>query len=120
LSLPPIYLDDCAYDKVLVRHLQDAGHQVITPPEVGLSGAEDPEHFQRAKKEGWVLLTKNPRDFAELHEADRGHAGILAVCQDNDPSRDMTYADVVQAIANLLAAGVTLTGECHILNAWRY
>jgi hypothetical protein len=120
LSLPPIYLDNCAYDKALVKHLQDAGHQVITPPEVGLQGADDQAHFQRAQKEGWVLLTKNPRDFEELHEADRGHAGIFAICQDNDPSRDMTYADIVRAIANLVGAGVPLAGEYHILNAWRY
>jgi hypothetical protein len=120
VSLPPIYLDDCAYDKELVRQLKAADRQVITPPEANLGGAKDKAHFDRAKREGWILLTKNPRDFRELHDADCAHSGILAIYQDNDPTKDMTYGDIVRAIANLENAGVTLTGEFHILNDWRY
>jgi hypothetical protein len=115
-----IYLDDCAYDKILAKLLQDAGHSVTTPYDASIDGQDDQIHFDRALRERWVLLTKNPRDFEELHKANRGHAGILAIYQDNDPSRDMAYADIVRAVANLEGAGVPLAGEFHILNCWRY
>jgi hypothetical protein len=51
---------------------------VIRPVDAGLSGAADDLHFARAIKEGWTLLTKNPRDFLELHEKNNQHYGILA------------------------------------------
>ncbi|MGH2350544.1 MAG: hypothetical protein ACRDJN_02890 [Chloroflexota bacterium] len=44
----------------------------------------------------------------------------LLVHEDNDPTRDMTDADIVQAIANLLAAGLPIAGQVHVLNHWRY
>jgi hypothetical protein len=109
-----------AYDKALIKCLQAAGHRVITPPEAGSTGARDAVHFRRAKQEGWILLTKNPRDFVVLHEADRDHAGALVIYQDNDPGRDMTHMEIVGAIANLERAAIPLAGEIHILNRWRY
>jgi hypothetical protein len=115
-----IYLDDCAYDKILARLLRNSGHRVITPADAGISGEGDPVQLRRAAQEGWVLLTKNPRDFEELHKADSKHAGILAIYQDNDPQRDMSHAEIVRAIANLENAGVSLEGEFHVLNRWRY
>ena len=73
-----IYLDDCAYAKALVQLLRAAGHRVVTPIEAGISGKADAEHLQFAASQGLVLLTKNPDDFAQLHEASSEHAGILA------------------------------------------
>jgi predicted nuclease of predicted toxin-antitoxin system len=115
-----IYLDDCAFAKTLVQFLQAAGHRVVTPLEAGTSGKADEEHFQFAVSQGLVLLTKNPDDFAQLHEASPKHAGILVIYQDNDPDRDMTYAEIVRAISNLESAGITLTNSFQVLNAWRY
>lgn len=114
------YLDDCAYGKELVRLLDAVGHQVTTPPQAGTVGQEDEVHLRRAAELGLVLITKNPDDFLELHAKNPQHAGILIVYQDNDPSRDMSHAEIVRAIANLERAGVTLPGCCHVLNAWRY
>ena len=34
-----------------------------------------------------TIITKNPADFKALHDLDQRHSGILAVYQDNDPSR---------------------------------
>jgi len=52
------------------------------------------------------------------------YAVILAVYQDNDPSRDMSNADIVRAIRNLEEAvqqgGSPLHGAFHVLNDWRY
>jgi hypothetical protein len=115
-----IYLDDCACAKGLITLLEAAGHQVVTPTVAGLAGADDEFHARYAKDNGLVLLTKNPGDFLELHKQDANHPGMLVVYQDNDPNRDMSYADIVRAIANLEAAAVTLAGSFHVLNAWRY
>jgi hypothetical protein len=67
-----------------------------------------------------VLFTKNPKDFEQLHREGHTHAGIFAVYQDNDSTRDVSHADVVRAIANLEAAGVPIAGQFHVLNQWRY
>jgi predicted nuclease of predicted toxin-antitoxin system len=114
-----IYLDDCAYAKTLVQLLRTAGHRVVTPVEAGTSGKADEIHLQFAASQGLVLLTKNPDDFAQLHETLPEHAGILVIYQDNDPNRDMAYADIVRAIGNLERAGITLSKSLQVLNAWR-
>jgi hypothetical protein len=62
------------------------------------------------------LKTLNPRDFKALHDQDATHAGILAVYQDNDPTRDMRYADIVRAIANLERSVPQIAGGFWILN----
>jgi hypothetical protein len=86
-----LYLDDCVYAKALVQLLCAPGHQVTTPIQAGTSGKADEVHLQFAASQGMVLLTENPDDFAQLHEASGNHAGILAIYQDNDPDRDMAY-----------------------------
>ena len=115
-----IYLDDSAYDKELVRCLEQAGHQVVTPVLAGITGQPDEIHFRYAIHHGLALLTKNPDDFMELHDRDSKHMGILVIYQDNDPDRDMNHGDIVRAIANLVNAGITLLGTVQVLNAWRY
>jgi putative tricarboxylic transport membrane protein len=58
-----MYLDDCAYAKGLVRVLEAAGHEVVTPAQAGLTGRDDPVHFRHAANNSLVLLTKNPDIF---------------------------------------------------------
>jgi hypothetical protein len=115
-----IYLDDCANDKELAALLRAAGHHVVIPAAAGLTGRPDPAHLAYAAANNLVLLTKNPNDFKDLHDAGQFHTGIFGVYQDNDLSRDMSYAEIVRAIANLENAGITIAGEFHVLNAWRY
>jgi predicted nuclease of predicted toxin-antitoxin system len=115
-----IYLDDRAYAKELAALLRTAGHEVVTPSEAGTSKKADPIHFAYAASHGLVLLTRDPHDFEQLHQADQAHAGILAIYQDNDPERDMSYGDIVRALGNLEQAGVELRGTFQSLNAWRY
>jgi hypothetical protein len=67
-----------------------------------------------------LLLTKNPRDFEELHTRYPQPPGILSVYQDNDPTKDMSVVDIVRAIENLIAAGMPMAGQFIPLNAWRY
>jgi hypothetical protein len=51
------------------------------------------------------------------HDLDQRHSGIFGVYQDNDPSRDMSNADVVRAIRNLEEAarqgGPSIPAEFH-------
>ncbi|HEY7310995.1 MAG TPA: DUF5615 family PIN-like protein [Gemmataceae bacterium] len=121
-----LYLDDCSNSDLLADLLRQAGHEVVRPSDEGveLIGEDDDVHFDFAAAHGLTLITKNPADFKSLHDLDPRHAGILAVYQDNDPSRDMSSADIVRAIQNLEEAaqqgGPSIHGEFHILNDWRY
>lgn len=117
-----LYLDDCANSRELHRRLIEAGHDVETPGNVrpSLAGADDSAHFLHARATGRVILTLNARDFEVLHDRGPGHAGIFAVYQDNNPAKDMSYRDIVQAIANLESIGAPIAGAFWVLNAYRW
>jgi predicted nuclease of predicted toxin-antitoxin system len=103
-----------------VRLLRQAGYEVVTPFDANLAGQPDAVHFGYATSRDLILLTKNPRDFEELHTRYPEHPGILSVYQDNDPTKDMSVADIVRAIQNIIAAGAPIAGQFIPLNAWRY
>lgn len=119
-----LYLDDCANSDLLADLLRQSGHRVVRPADSGLIGADDDVHFAFAAANHLTIITKNPSDFENLHDREPSHAGILAVYQDNDPSRDMSDAEIVRAIRNLEAAsqsgGDPIEGRFHSLNDWRY
>jgi hypothetical protein len=118
-----LYLDDDTAKAVLATLLRKAGHQVVIPAGVGLSGADDAEHLLHAAQQSLVVVTGNHDDFRVLHllvRATQGrHPGILVVRRDNDPSRDMKDRDMVRAISKLEAAGIPIENELHVLNHWR-
>jgi Domain of unknown function (DUF5615) len=117
-----LYLDDCANADLLAHLLTQAGHAVVRPGDVGTLGVADDVHLTYAAAHRLVLITKNPHDFQDLHDVDQNHAGIFAVYQDNDPSRDLSPADIVAAIRKIEEAvphGYVIAGEFHNLNAWR-
>ena len=116
-----LYLDECAFSYERKRLLQAAGHDVQTPADVRppLTGADDIVHLAHAGATGRALLTRNPRDFKNLHDQDPHHSGILAIYQDNNLAKDMSDADIVRAIANLERSGLPIVGEFWGLNAFR-
>jgi predicted nuclease of predicted toxin-antitoxin system len=118
-----LYLDDDSAKGLLAVLLRKAGHRVVLPIDVGLAAASDPRHLIYAVQQDLVLLSKNYKDFLDLHDlvrATRGqHPGLLVIRSDNDPSRDMKDRDIVRAIANLERVGVPATNEFQILNHWR-
>jgi hypothetical protein len=118
-----LYLDDDSANPLQARLLRYAGHDVVFPRDVGLSGEPDSVHLTHAIRDTRVLLTKNYADFERLHNliaaAQGHHAGILVVRQDNDPKRDLSPRGIVRAIAKLEAAGVPIADSYHILNHWR-
>jgi predicted nuclease of predicted toxin-antitoxin system len=117
-----LYLDDCAFSHRLRQLLCHAGHDVEAPADTvpPLTGAGDAVHFAHAKATDRVILTLNPRDFKALHDQDSNHPGILTVYQDNDPTKDMSYSDIVQAIANLERNVAKIAGGFWSLNAYRW
>ena len=118
-----LYLDDDSVHSVLVRLLQNAGHDLRIPANLGLTGREDPVHFRFAIRENRVLLTSNYKDFHWLHElileAKGHHPGIFVVRKDNNPKRDLTSVGIVRAIAKLETANQPIIDQYTVLNQWR-
>lgn len=117
-----LYLDDCSFAHELRRLLREAGHDVETAADVvpPLTGKADLAHWRHAKAVGRAIVTRNPKDFESLHALDPEHLGVIAIYLDNDPTRDMSHRDVVRAIANLEATGVTIAGGFWPLNSYRW
>ena len=118
-----IYIDEDMAAGLVVRLLQNAGHDVETPAGLGLLGRSDAIQLTCAIHEQRACLTGNYDDFEELHwlvrEANGSHTGIIVVRQDNDPARDLTPKGIVAAIRKLEAAGVPIANEYIVLNHWR-
>ena len=117
-----LYLDDCANSDLLAELLTHAGHRVVRPADVGLTGEDDDVHLSHAVQHGLIVVTKDPDDFHELHPLNPNHHGIFGIYQDNDLGKDMSHADVVRAIANIEAAslhGYPIAQEFHNLNLWQ-
>ena len=118
-----LYLDDDLAAPLLARLLRNAGHDVNMPTDVGLTGEHDAVHLRHAALDGRCVVTANRDDFQHLHnlaiDLAGHHAGILVVCKDNDPKRDLTNPGIVRAIRNLLAANVPIADQFIVLNHWR-
>jgi len=117
------YLDDCADANDLTFLLRQAGYAVRTPRTEQTRGVDDAVHLEYAAARGLALVTKNPKDFRDLHQEwqaqGRSHHGIFLIYEDNIRGKDMEPADIVQAIEKLLASGLPVRNELHVLNHWR-
>jgi predicted nuclease of predicted toxin-antitoxin system len=118
-----LYLDDDSASLRLTQLLRKAGHDVQIPADVGLRGRKDPVHLRHAIGADRICVTKNYKDFEELHllvlGAQGHHPGIWVVRNDNNPKRDLDAPGIVRAIAKLLAAKVPIADDYIILNHWR-
>jgi len=113
-------LDEDSQAKYLVNLLQAAGHDVVTVNSVDLMSRPDLVVLDFARQDERVLLTRNCDDFQELHQLNSIHSGVLAVYQDSDPAKNMSYKEIVKAIANLESAGYALRNRFVVLNQWNY
>ena len=73
-----------------------------------------------ARENERVLLTRNCDDFQQLHQANPEHSGILAVYQDSEASKNMSYQAIGSAIDNLEIAEYELNNQFVVLNHWSY
>jgi Domain of unknown function (DUF5615) len=118
-----LYLGDDMAKGALVARLRAAGHQVIVPADVSLSGAWDPRHLLHAIQHVLALVSRNHDDFKDLHllirQAPAGMPAswpfaptmiLIETCKDGD---------IARALRNLETAGVPIANEFHILNHWR-
>jgi hypothetical protein len=107
------YRDDDRVANVLISFLQQEGHAVISPRAESMRGVEDAAHLSYATVQQCAVVTANVRDFLWLHQTwqqeGRPHAGILALYRENHPRRDMTYAQIAQAVSRLERAGLPLS-----------
>lgn len=115
-----LLVDEDSQARTLVRLLVEAGHDVLTVEAAGLHSMADHEVLGRAIQEQRMLLTRNCSDFLDLHAGMPNHHGILAIYQDADPAKNMSYTDIVRALGNLGASGVSFSGEFIVVNAWRW
>ena len=95
-------------------------HDVISVNEANLSGCPDPVVLDYARQNNRILLTRNCDDFEELHQINPVHAGILAVYQNSELSKNMSYQMIGKAITNLEVSGYILEDQFVILNQWNY
>jgi hypothetical protein len=118
-----LYVDDDSVAELLIKLLRKAGHDVQIPGAHDLVGKPDAVHLAHAISEQRILLTRNHEDFEDLHElvivAGGHHPGIFVVRSDNNPARDLSSRGIVTAIGKLLASGITVEDELHVLNHWR-
>jgi predicted nuclease of predicted toxin-antitoxin system len=63
-----LYLDDDMDANVLIRLLQEEGHEVMSPRTVAMRGAEDAAHLRYAAAHQCAVVTANVRDFLTLHQ----------------------------------------------------
>jgi predicted nuclease of predicted toxin-antitoxin system len=115
-----LLIDEDTQAKLLVDLLRGAGHDVVTVQEVTLMAEPDIRVLDHARRESRLLLTRNCDDFRVLHRAQPEHAGIIAIYQDQDSSKNMSYVAVVRALGNLEASGLDPAGQFVVLNAWNY
>jgi predicted nuclease of predicted toxin-antitoxin system len=118
-----LLVDEDSQGKLLVSLLKKAGHTVETTNEAGLRTAPDSVVLAYAIANELVLLTQNCSDFVDLAigivEAGEHHPGVLLVYKDNDPSKDMDAATIVQAVKNLTKTKLSLADKIIVLNNYR-
>ncbi len=115
-----LLIDEDIQDARLVSMLRTEGHDVLTVNEAGLRGQSDSIVLAQAAKEQRGVLTLNCRDFLELHEASGKHSSIIGIYQGRDLRKNMTFAEIVVALANLTASRWNLAEQFVVLNAWNY
>lgn len=118
-----LYLDDDTCAALLVAMLRKAGHDVMIPADVGMSGGHDAAHLLRSVTEGRVFVTHNYRDFEHLHNLVIGcsgsHTGVVLIRRDNDPQKNMTNKNIITAVGKVEQAYADLINELITLNDWR-
>ncbi|ELR97820.1 DUF5615 family PIN-like protein [Gloeocapsa sp. PCC 73106] len=115
-----LLIDEDSQAKLLIILLKKATHDVITVNETNLSGQPDGIVFGYGQRENRIILTRNYDDFQALHLANSNHSGILVICENNDCLKNLSYAGIVKAIANLETANILLVNQFIALNHWNF
>jgi Domain of unknown function (DUF5615) len=96
-----LLLDEMYGDK-LAQALRDQSIEAVTVAELGMAGRSDADVFAAAVDGGYVLLTENVSDFAQLCSehvgAGRHHFGVLVALSSRFSRRPAGYAAIVSAV----------------------
>jgi predicted nuclease of predicted toxin-antitoxin system len=115
-----LLIDEDTQAKLLVSILRSAGYDIVTVAEEGLSGASDGAVLAQAHVDSRAVLTRNADDYRELHDTGVKHSGILAIYQSANRLKNMSSADVANALKNLEQSGLDIRGHFVPLNHWDY
>ncbi len=89
-----------------------------------MASKTDRELFEFAIKKKRIILTSNCRDFSSLAKeyvkASKKYPGLFMVYKDNNREKDMSRAEIVKAIVNVEAAGLSLQSGIITLNHYSY
>lgn len=100
--------------------MRTVGHDVLTVHEANLTSRADNAVLDYARQHSRVVLTRNCDDFFKLHQAQPIHSGILAIYQNPDLARNMSYQAIADAVSNLEVTDYSLENEFVVLNQWNY
>lgn len=123
------------FDKDIAHELADPlrarGIAVHLPGEVGTLGAIDAVHLGTAASHGWILVTRNRRDFRRLHwlwaslntwgVLPEVHHGILTIYEGEQKPAPPEWA---AAIIQVLEEQASLLGTMHMwrpsMGSWQF
>lgn len=118
-----LYLDEDIASRYLIQALAKAGHDVTSPMDVNLMGESDTLQLTHAVRDGRVCVTKNHRDFKQLHDlvilSGGSHPGVFTIRSDNDRPREIKPGQIVNAIDNVLKILSSVRDHVICLNEWR-
>ena len=116
----PLLVDEDSQAKYLISLLKAAGHDVLSINAADIAGFSDDKVLEYARQHDRILLTRNCDDFQSLHQANSNHPGILAIYQDAEPAKNMSYQAIVKAISNIETTGLEIASQFAVLNQWTY
>lgn len=118
-----LFLDEDAAAANLTELLRSAGHDVATIADTDSHGESDVLQMTNAIRLCRAIVTRNHDDYEELndliHICGGQHFEILVIRRENNRARDMTARRTVIAIRNLMAAGLAIEDQIHVLNHFR-
>jgi Domain of unknown function (DUF5615) len=118
-----LYIDEDSAWNQLILALRRAGHEAQLAFQAGLAGESDTVQMMKAILDGRCVLTRNYRDFEELHNliisAQGHHHGIIVIRRDDKTQRNMAPHDIVRALSNLVVAGAPVANQYITLNQWQ-
>lgn len=112
-----LLLDENAESNWFANLLRKAGHDVVCLKDLVPKGAPDEQILGLASQHRRVLYTQD-RDFQELSSRVQRHPGIILEFVTGTPG-DMSYAQIVEALAAIEARYKDLRNQLIIINGFR-
>jgi predicted nuclease of predicted toxin-antitoxin system len=107
----------------LGARLRTDGHDVVLVQDAGLLGVSDPELFAWAISQDRVVLSRDRKDYLNLHHlimvAQGHHPGVLLIRFDANARHNMSERAIATAVGKLAASGIAVADQVHFLNHWR-